>query len=265
MAASRSQSIAACLLCATLEDHPGSRLTYETSNVSLGQLMEWLRGRLGVSVQGQQQHVSINPVIDMETRTASVGGVNWTIDFLYRGVLEKPDERNEPRQMGAYAFATFYKKTSVKEFKSTVNRHYPRADFMSGHPQSNQCLMRNDPPRVPVLYGRIPRMPADWKDDPDEPEDAADDKASEKSKSGENDEDGRLNWALYVLALFYPITIDQPVDLSQFGDDLYEQVKTWWRSTYTIGDTKNASFPQLRPAYCTNSNLTFFFRPSVSN
>ena len=112
----RSLSYPGCLLAALLEQHPGCKLTYDTNNLMLGQLMEWLRIRLAASRQAIQQHVTITPVLDMSTRDQPVGGVNWTVDFLYRGQLDIPDMRNEPRNMASYQFVTFYKKNNQARF-----------------------------------------------------------------------------------------------------------------------------------------------------
>ena len=216
----RSREIAGCLLAAIIEGDEGNKLTYETSALSLGNLMEWLRMRLGASSQGATpQQATVTPVLDLESRKTPVAGVNWTHDFLYRGDLRKSDPRNEPRDLGAYAFTAFYKKVRRSAEKDDSKVRLPRADFTLKHPQSNtHLLMRYSEPRVPVLYGRIPKMPADWKGD-----------HPEEMLEPDCKDEAHCNWALYVLALFYPIHMDDQIDLPQAGD-LYTSVREWWRA-----------------------------------
>ena len=214
-------------MAAKANQDPGCKLTYDTADLLLGNLMEWLRARYAVSQKAVMQHVAVRPVLDMMSGDNPVGKVNGAYDFLYRGPLDEANPRNEPPTLGAYAFVTFYKKTTKRAFKRGPTSHYPRARFELGHPQvSTHCLMRRDPPEIPLLSGRIPRMPADWKDEPGE-----EDAATPADYSDEN----HIAWALFVLALFYPISMSEEADLSWYGESLYMQVKNWWRTRYPTG------------------------------
>lgn len=226
MACHRSMTLAGCLLAALIEGHPGCKLSYQTIDLKLGHLMEWIRARLGVSQQLIQEHVTITPVLDQDSKNNPVGGINSTYDFLYRGTLYEANELNEPRKFGAYAFFAFYKKTTIRVFKGGPTTYYPRATLSPGHPQaSTHCLMRRDPPRIPLLKGRRPRMPADWKE------------ADQQNPQMDYNDEGHINWALYVLALFYPVTMSQELTLSGYGGNtLYTQVRNWWRATYPTGE-----------------------------
>lgn len=219
----RSETIPGCLLAAHLLDHKGNKLTYDVQSLPLGALMEWLRVRLVVHVQPVQENMMCSPWLDAESKKTPVGGVNKLVDYLYRGRLTEPDEKNDPTVLGAYAFTVFFKKTVQREFKQDF--HYPRAAFAVDHPQSaTYCLMRVKIPLVPILYGRIPKMPADWKGEhPDE-------------VLVEYDDDAHNTWALYVLALFFPFshTMTGDLDLPD-GATLYERVKAWWTQSKEEG------------------------------
>ena len=102
------------MLAAIIHGDEGHKLTYDTSPLSLGNLMEWLRTRLGVSSQGlAPQQATVTPVLDMDSSTSPVSGVNWLMDFLCRGSLHESDPRNEPPNLCAYAYAVFYKRRMV--------------------------------------------------------------------------------------------------------------------------------------------------------
>ena len=225
------------MLAAIIHGDEGHKLTYDTSPLSLGNLMEWLRTRLGVSSQGlAPQQATVTPVLDMDSSTSPVSGVNWLMDFLCRGSLHESDPRNEPANLCAYAYAVFYKKANGHEMKETAKSRLPRAEFSSPHPQcGTHGLIRYSIPRVPELYGRIPKMPADWKGN----------HPREMLEPDYKDE-GHCNWAIYVLALFYPVTMDSRIELPP-ADNLYISVQQWWRAKI-IGPTG-----ECRPAEPTRS------------
>lgn len=224
----RSQVFAGCLVAAVIEQHEGNKLTYEPKGLSLGTLEQWIQLKLGDTGGSAQSHqVRVTAVLNTSEDNATnsrVGGVNSTYDFLCRGGMEEPDEKNDPRKLGAYAFTVFFKKTTNKDFQRPATCHLPRAFLDPSHPHhGTHCLMRHRIPQVPLLWGRIPKMPADWK------EDAAMGAAVDSS------DEGHAEWALYLLALFYPLHMTKEIELPP-GRDLYTRVRAWWREEIVPGE-----------------------------
>lgn len=213
-----------CLIAATINQHEGNKLTYDLAGLSLGVLTQWIQVKLGdTGGSAPSQPVRVTPVLG-ETSDARVSGVNSTYDFLCRGGMEEPDACNDPRQFGAYAFTVFFKKTSNKDFQRPATCHLPRAFFDPSHPHhGTHCLMRRRIPQVPLLWGRIPKMPADWK------EEAA------MGPEVDSSDEGHGEYALYLLALFYPLHISKDIDLPP-GRDLYTRVRAWWRAEIVPGE-----------------------------
>ena len=77
-------------------------------------------------------------------------------------------------------------------------------------------MMRLAVPRVPLAYGIVPKMPTGWNEPLED-------------TTGRSQEDilKLENFALHVLARYYPLAYDVPLVLPQ-GTTLYDRVKRWW-------------------------------------
>ena len=112
------------------------------------------------------------------------------------------------------------KRTTIAYFERSENCRLPRHSFDPGHPQAEtHCLMRTAVPRVPEAYGRVPKMPTGWK----EPLEDTNGRTAE-------DQEKLDNFALHVLARYYPLVFDEPLNLPPAAS-LYDKVKRWWYET----------------------------------
>ena len=202
----RSSTFAAPALGSLILGHDAHLSTYSPVIVPEGTLVEWIRN----GNRFAQDHSIPMTVVGSE---GNLKGINNTLDYLYR-------DSTDPiiKDLCAIAFYGFYDRIRIQDFKGAT--HLPRHAFAVDHPQATtHCLVRRQHPKVPEANTRVVRIPVDWVTDVDG-----------MAARTEEDQQRVNEFALHVLARYYPLLANRVLDLPEAAT-LYERVKLWWRQS----------------------------------
>ena len=202
----RSSTFAAPALGSLILEHDAHLSTYSPVIVPEGTLVEWIRN----GNRFVQDHSIPMTVVGME---GNLKGINNTLDYLYR-------DSTDPviKDLCSIAFYGFYDRIRIRDLKGET--HMPRHAFANDHPQvTTHCLVRRQYPKVPEANTRVVRIPVDW---------AAD--VEDMAARTEEDQQRVNEFALHVLARYYPLLANKVLDLPEAAT-LYDRVKLWWRQS----------------------------------